>query len=255
MVVFWYFNWFLDGPRSHWAFFPMWFGFVLTINGLTHKSKGSSLFSSGLKSWLFLFLLSAPIWWLFEWLNKVAQYWHYIGVDSFSDVQYNLMATLSFATVIPAIFSTAEFVDCLQSLPDKGPVVGRRHRTVVLFFVLGCIMLFAFLIKPEYSAPFLWMSLFFILDPVNYWLGYKSILRETSKGNWRIVYCLWIASLICGFLWEFWNFYSFPKWIYTVPFVDFWYVFEMPMLGYLGYIPFALELYAMYHLIIGIFGD
>jgi hypothetical protein len=32
-------------------------------------------------------------------------------------------------------------------------------------------------------------------------------------------------------------------------------VFEMPLLGYGGYLPFALELYAIYHLIVGYFGD
>ena len=31
-----------------------------------------------------------------------------------------------------------------------------------------------------------------------------------------------------------------------MPFVGFWKVFEMPLLGYLGYIPFAMELYAIY---------
>jgi hypothetical protein len=29
----------------------------------------------------------------------------------------------------------------------------------------------------------------------------------------------------------------------------------MPLLGYGGYLPFALELYAIYHLINGFFGD
>ena len=49
-----------------------------------------------------------------------------------------------------------------------------------------------------------------------------------------------------------WNFYAYPKWVYQVPFVDFWRIFEMPILGYGGYIPFSLELFALYHLIVGI---
>jgi hypothetical protein len=47
-----------------------------------------------------------------------------------------------------------------------------------------------------------------------------------------------------------WNFLSYPKWIYHVPFVGFLHVFEMPLLGYLGYIPFSWELFALYHLIV-----
>ncbi len=44
-----------------------------------------------------------------------------------------------------------------------------------------------------------------------------------------------VGCLICGFLWEMWNFYSYPKWIYDIPFVDFWRIFEMPVFGYGGY--------------------
>jgi hypothetical protein len=49
-----------------------------------------------------------------------------------------------------------------------------------------------------------------------------------------------------------WNFFSYPKWIYQVPFVDFFRVFEMPLLGYGGYLPFSLELFALYHLVMGL---
>jgi hypothetical protein len=48
-----------------------------------------------------------------------------------------------------------------------------------------------------------------------------------------------------------WNYYSYPKWTYSVPFVSFWPIFEMPLLGYGGYIGFSFELYALYHLLKG----
>jgi hypothetical protein len=48
-----------------------------------------------------------------------------------------------------------------------------------------------------------------------------------------------------------WNFYSYPKWIYHIPWGNALHVFEMPLLGYGGYLPFALELYVLYHLIAG----
>ena len=57
-----------------------------------------------------------------------------------------------------------------------------------------------------------------------------------------------LGCLLCGFFWEMWNFYGYPKWIYNTPGVDFLYVFEMPLPGYLGYIPFSFELFAFYHL-------
>jgi len=48
------------------------------------------------------------------------------------------------------------------------------------------------------------------------------------------------------------NYLSYPKWVYHVPFVDFLHIFEMPLIGYLGYLPFSLELFALYHLVTGI---
>ncbi|MCZ0454684.1 hypothetical protein, partial [Escherichia coli] len=70
-----------------------------------------------------------------------------------------------------------------------------------------------------------------------------------TRGDWRPVAALMLGALICGFFWEMWNIYSSPKWLYSTPGVEFLYVFEMPLLGYLGYLPFALELYALVHLL------
>ena len=60
----------------------------------------------------------------------------------------------------------------------------------------------------------------------------------------KVPLALAFAALICGFFWEFWNYWAVPKWTYTVPYVGFFKIFEMPLLGYLGYLPFGLELYA-----------
>jgi hypothetical protein len=38
-----------------------------------------------------------------------------------------------------------------------------------------------------------------------------------------------------------WNFYSLAKWKYSIPFVERFHLFEMPILGYAGYLPFGLE--------------
>ena len=122
------------------------------------------------------------------------------------------------------------------------------------FFLLGWTMLALLLAWPRYFFPFLWLSLFFILEPINVGAGYPPLAATTAKGDWRPVISLWLGGLICGFFWEMWNFYSYPKWVYFVPFVDFAHIFEMPLLGYGGYLPFAMELFAMYHLILSILG-
>jgi hypothetical protein len=53
------------------------------------------------------------------------------------------------------------------------------------------------------------------------------------------------GGLCCGLLWETWNYWAGAKWVYTVPFVGFLKVFEMPILGFVGFLPFSLEAYVM----------
>ncbi|WP_143017167.1 hypothetical protein [Catalinimonas alkaloidigena] len=250
MGIFWYCSWALEGLRTQWAFFPLWLGYCLTIDALTVWRQGDSLLTRHPRAYVGLFLVSLPSWWLFELLNERAHYWYYDGREHFSDLAYFGLASLCFSTVVPAIFGTAEFVGTVR-LPRWGIRVGQKRSTQVLFFVGGWLMLVTLLVWPKYGAALIWMSLYFILDPLNAWLGNRSLLHQTGKGNWRPVWALWISGLICGFFWEMWNFYSYPKWKYTIPFVDFWPVFEMPLLGYLGYLPFSLELFALYHLLVG----
>ena len=59
------------------------------------------------------------------------------------------------------------------------------------------------------------------------------------------------GTLFTGIWWELWNFYSMPKWIYTIPYVDFCRVFEMPVLGYLGYPFFGLIVYSWSSIFLG----
>jgi hypothetical protein len=68
----------------------------------------------------------------------------------------------------------------------------------------------------------------------------ENIFSPLARGDWRGVLSSALAALICGFFWEMWNDYSLAKWTYQVPFVQRFQVFEMPILGYAGYLPFGL---------------
>jgi hypothetical protein len=156
---------------------------------------------------------------------------------------------------MPAVFGAAELVSTTRFIQRirRGVRIIPTPTTLLLFFLAGCLMLILMLLWPRYFFAFVWLSVFFIIEPLNVILRRETLAQYTAVGDWRPVISLWIGCLICGFFWEMWNFYAYPKWIYEVPFVDFLRIFEMPILGYGGYMPFALELHAVYHLVAGAF--
>ena len=256
VLVFWWVNWTFDGLRTHWAFTPLWVGYCFLVDGLVYWRKGTSLFTRGWRAYLGLFGVSIISWWLFELLNLRLQNWSYLGRELFSDWQFNILATFSFSSVIPAVFGTAELVGSFSWIRNlqTGWRLKSTKTNVFLFFFLGWVMLVLMLAWPRYFFPFMWLSIYFILEPINVWLGNRTLAASVDRGDWRPVFALWLGALVCGFFWELWNFYSYPKWVYHIPFVDFGHLFEMPALGYGGYLPFGMELFALYHLVLGFFG-
>jgi hypothetical protein len=252
-LLFWILNWTLTGPRTHWGFFPMWLGYCLAIDGLVFRRTRTSLLTRSPRKYAGLFLVSAPVWWIFELLNLRTQNWTYLGAEIFFPMEYIFWTTLSFTTVAPAVFGSAEFFASFEFVKRLKPglTIGTDRRTTASFFALGWIMLALLLIYPKIFFLFIWISLYFILEPINIWLGNRSLADWTAKGDWRPVIALWLGVLLTAFLWEMWNFHSYPKWIYHVAWGGWMRVFEMPLLGYGGYLPFALELYAVYHLVVG----
>lgn len=247
IAIFWPANWFLPGLRTAYIFFPLWLGYILVVDALVERRAGSSLWTRSRTNFVLLFIFSTPGWWLFEFLNKRLQNWIYLGAENFSNLQYFILATISFSTVMPAVFETAELVRTWRWIDRKnrGPRIANTRWLYVSMFATGLAMIALMLAWPKYFYPFAWASLVFILEPINRWLGHPHLMQDLDRGDWRKVIALGAGALLCGVFWEMWNFYSYPKWIYHTPGAQYLHVFEMPLLGYLGYIPFALELCAL----------
>ena len=251
ICVAWPLNWALPGMRTHLLFFPLWLGYALAVDALVLRWRGTSLLTRSPRDFALLFACSAPAWWLFEALNWRTQNWEYLGAERFGGLTYFLLTTLSFSTVMPAVFETAELVRSAGWMRrlSNGPRLKPTRPLLLAMLGVGFAMAALSMSLPGYFYPFLWGSAFFLAEPVNAWLGRPSLLGYLGRGDWRPVVALALGALVCGFLWELWNFYSYPKWTYHTPGVEFLHVFEMPLLGFLGYPPFGLELYALAHLI------
>ena len=252
MAVAWPANWLLEGTRTHVLFFPLWLGYALAVDGWVHRRRGSSALSRSWRAWLVLFGVSSLVWWMFEVINRRLQNWEYVGREVFSDFEYVAYCSLSFSTVMPAVFASAEWWRSTRWIERfaGGPQLQPTRRLEIGLLWTGVAMFAAMMAWPGVFYLFCWTSLVFLFEPICRWLGRPSFLDQLRRGDWRPWFSLWAGGLTCGFFWELWNVYSDPKWIYHVPGVGFWKVFEMPLLGYLGYFPFAMELFLLAQLFV-----
>ena len=256
IAVAWPASWLQVRPLGEYSFFPLWLGYILTIDALVLRRKGTSLLTRNPTAFFGLFLASVPLWWVFEGFNYSTQNWHYVGAEQYTILRYALVASWHFSIVIPAVFETAELIGSFGFVSRFrfGPVVAASPRVLTGGMLLGLLSLVGLVFWPRYSFPGTWICLFLLLDPINYLRGRPSVIAWLRRGDWRLVVALACGALVCGWFWEMWNYWAFPKWQYNVYFVDFAHIFEMPLLGYGGYLPFGLEAYAVYHFLSGLVG-
>jgi hypothetical protein len=93
---------------------------------------------------------------------------------------------------------------------------------------------------PETFFSALWLAPLAVLAGAQALVLGESYFAPLARGEWRCVVQPALAALACGFLWELWNFGSLAKWHYSIPLVQRFHLFEMPLLGYAGYLPFGV---------------
>lgn len=252
VACWWALAWSDVGAISHYYFFPLWLGYILVADGLVwHKTGTSPVLRLGWRYPL-VFVVSAPFWWLFELFNESLANWAYITPWDYGFVGRTLIGSFSFSTVIPAVLTTAELIYAYLGITRTGHRFSFGQRKLILFHVSGWLMLAGMLLWPAYLFPLCWISVLFIVEPLARFAGGVSISTFLERGDWRSVVSLGLAGLACGWFWEMWNYLAMPKWVYSVPHVGFLRIWEMPLLGYGGYIPFAFEILAFYALVVAL---
>ncbi len=253
IAIAWPLAWASISPLSGYTFFPLWLGYLLTVDGLAERRTATSLLRRDRRRFLLLFVFSIPLWWLFELANHFLKNWEYLEAPGYNDLprpSQIALSSLSFSTVMPAIFETAELWRSVRPLrrPLSWIRIAPSRPGLVAIALLGLAMFLGSLAFPDILFPLVWIGLFLALDVINVLTGGHSIAAQVAAGRWDTVIVLFLAGITCGLFWELWNYWSLPKWIYDVPLVPAPKLFEMPLPGYGGYLPFALEVYAAYHL-------
>ncbi len=225
----------------------VWTGYILIIDAVIAFRRGESPITARRAEFLLTLPLSIACWYVFEGINLLLGNWTYVNLPESAAARW-IGYAWSYATIFPGILLTAGLIETFigGALRVRRPIdFGRRTETT--FFVAGLILFVITLLFPSRYLCFLpWVSVLLWLEGMNDRLRIGSFAAMFRRGDYSIFASLLIAGAVCGLLWEFWNYWAGTKWQYHVPYLPDVKLFEMPVLGYLGFPPFALECYLMY---------
>lgn len=227
-------------PFATWFYSFAWWSYILIVDGWVYRQRGESLLISYPGRFVFLSLWSVVLWSVYEGFNFRLQNWHYVGLPTDLPIRWAGYA-IAFATVVPALLETADLLDTGFHRPFSVPPFMRSGRWAFGLVGMACLVLP--LLWPKMFFPLVWGALFFLLDPLNELMGGQSLLSDWRSGTLRRLVLLMMAGVLCGFLWEGGNVCASAHWIYSAPGLDRWKIFEMPLIGYLGFLPFALSVF------------
>jgi hypothetical protein len=224
------------------TFTLLWLGYILLVNALVFRRAGYSLLTHRTGWFLALFPVSATFWWLFEHLNQFVRNWYYSGVQARGDWDYFVQATLPFSTVLPAVAATWSWLRQFARLETAALPALRGHTSLAWVAVgAGALALAALGAWPEALYPVVWIGPLLLLAGLQQLLLGETLLEPIARGDWRPLLQPAAAALICGLFWELWNYGALAKWHYSIPYAQRFHVFEMPLAGYAGYLPFGVS--------------
>jgi hypothetical protein len=228
----------------------VWTGCILFIDALLNKLSGKSYLTYKRKAFFLMLPVSLGCWLIFEAYNLHLMNWKYINLPENMVVRI-IGYVWSFITIFPGVLITSEVIDnwkIFDRFKTRNFVMSIK--TLTVWLLIGALFIIVPLILPtmysKYLFALVWMGFVFLLDPINAFLGEHSLFIDLKAGKIDKLFSLFLSGVICGFLWEFWNYWATTKWIYILPFLQKPKIFEMPVVGFFGFLPFAVECYVMW---------
>ncbi|WP_428241238.1 mechanosensitive ion channel protein MscS [Gynuella sp.] len=264
MVFFWWLMWsnsFVFGNLVYYAFTPMWWGFIIAVDGIVYyRNNGHSILSTRPTLMIISAIFSVFGWSYFEYFDYfVLSNWYYPNghMSELSHMTIVIIFLAAYSTVWPAVF---EWYTLLNSFPGlmqryaNGPKLPINGTWLLL---AGSVISVAVVWLPYPMFWGIWIGPMAIICGQLLRLNIWNPLTDIANGNWSPAVLIALASMANGFFWEMWNYGSSHPvpleptnpnyWIYDIPYVNVLHFFsEMPLLGYFGYLPFGLFVWIMY---------
>ncbi|TMI71448.1 MAG: DUF4332 domain-containing protein [Bacillati bacterium ANGP1] len=236
-------------PVPTWFYVLAWYPTLVILDEVVVLLGGESLLAPP-RELVAMLWWSAVIWLLFEAINFRLRDWYYVFLPA-GRLERWVGITVSLATVVPAVLLPERVLDRLRvwrDLRSRSFTLEPRHLEIAGW--VGWGLLAAVLAFPRYLYPLTWGAVWLIAEPLLYRREpERSLFGDLARGSWERIARLLAAGLFAGVLWESFNAVARGRWIYTVPFLEDWKIFEMPLVGFLGFPFFALEVWSLYHLL------
>ena len=228
----------------------VWTGYILAVDAAVFKLRGRSLIKTEPRAFVWMVVLSIFLWLIFEGYNLYLRNWIYVGLPNSVIPQY-LGYGWSFATIWPGVLETSELLLATwfrnSPVPPEPAVPAKAPAAPI---IAGIVMLAVPPLVPLEIAVYLfgpvWLGFILVLDPLNHGARRPSLWGDWERGYKARIWALLTSGLVCGLLWEFWNYWASSKWLYIFDIFQDWRIFEMPVIGFLGFPVFALEIFVMY---------
>jgi hypothetical protein len=247
---------------GHWFTPVVWTAYIVFVDALVARRTGESLLTTHRSELVALALASIACCWLFEWYNA-PRFWRDGTAISGLWWQYHELPPnaflrrigydWAFATVFPALFLSARWLRAtVFSRISVRPITPPRWLLGLSTMVGAICVVLPLAVVSLWLVPLVWVGYALLLEPFNYRRGWPSWLAALGRGDASLLVSLLASGLVWGLLCEFWNYWAVARWTYTIPYAGHVKLFEMPLLGYLGFPLFALECYALYNLLHGL---
>ena len=236
-------------PVPTWFYVLAWYPTLVILDEVVVLLGGESLLTRP-RELVVMLWWSTVIWLLFEAINFRLQDWYYVFLPA-GRLERWVGITVSLATVVPAVLLPERVLDRLgvwRDLRLGGFALEPWHMRIGGWAGWGLLALV--LAFPRYLYPLTWGAVWLVAEPLLYRRDPgRSLFGDLARGSCGRIARLMAAGLFAGGLWESFNAVARGRWIYTVPFLEDWKIFEMPLVGFLGFPFFALEVWSLYHLL------
>lgn len=232
------------GPLANYTYAIVWWGILILIDEWNFRHRGLSLWRGQGMRFVFVTLpLSTVSWLFFEMLNLASPQWRYRGGLSSIGAQV-LFGFVSFATVIPIVIELYWLIAGEFRLPAALDNTLRRYSKA--FAAAGAALTLMPLVNHRFWLnQGMWLAPALLFLPAAPEPLAPAIARAEHPG--KLALRIAATGLLAGFLWETLNWFSRTHWEYLI--LPSWpHIFQMPWVGYIGFIPFAFTVLVVFAL-------